>query len=80
MANVPQEQLDKLPLPPGFDRLPAESLQRLRTLMHNFKLDWDERHQQVKEFIMQLPREERRLMRPPSPPGFEQLPEEVGTF
>lgn len=77
MVNVPQEQLDNLPLPPGFNRLSIENQQRVRQIMHNFQNGWDARHEQVKEFLKQLPREERRVMRPPPPPGFESLPEEV---
>jgi hypothetical protein len=77
MSNVPQEQLDKLPLPPGFDRLSPENQQRVRQLMHDFKLDWDSRHERVREFIKTLPREERRAMQPRPPPGFENLPEET---
>lgn len=77
MSMVPQDQLDRLPLPPNFDRLDSENVQRVRQIMHNFKLDWDTRHQNVKDFISQLPVEQRRLLRPPTPPGFEQLPQEI---
>jgi hypothetical protein len=77
MSMVPQDQLDRLPLPPNFDRLDAENVQRIRQLMHNFQLDWDARHQSVKDFIAQLPMEQRRLLRPQGPPGFDSLPDEV---
>ncbi|KAI6236554.1 hypothetical protein M3Y95_00170000 [Aphelenchoides besseyi] len=73
---VPQDQLDRLPLPPGFDQLPAETLQRMKQIMHDFSLKWDDRFQKVAEFVRSLPREERRLLRPRLP-GFEALPEET---
>jgi hypothetical protein len=77
MSKVPQDQLDQLPLPMGFDRLSPENQLRVRQLMHNFNVDWEARHESVKQFIRDLPREQRRLMAPPPPPGFENVPEEV---
>ncbi|KAI6190515.1 hypothetical protein M3Y97_00126400 [Aphelenchoides bicaudatus] len=77
MANVPQEQLDRLPLPPGFDRLSFENQQRVRQLMHDFKLDWETRHENVKKFIDNLPRSERKMLIPGPPPGFEIVPKET---
>lgn len=76
LSLVPQEQLERLPLPPHFERLSPETIQRVRKIMQDFSLDWDARHQKVDEFVRSLPREERRLLRP-TIPGFEALPEEV---
>lgn len=77
MQRVPREQLSKLPLPPGFDRLPADAQQRVRAIFTDFTQPWDRRHQLVHEFVKELPREQRRLLRPPPPPGFERLPQDV---
>ncbi|KAI6227788.1 hypothetical protein M3Y99_01218900 [Aphelenchoides fujianensis] len=63
-------------LPPNFERLSPETLQRVRKIMQDFSLEWDARHQKVDEFVRSLPREERRLLRPVLP-GFEALPEKT---
>ncbi|KAH7730596.1 Protein Y75B7AR.1 [Aphelenchoides avenae] len=77
MRKVPVEIREKLPLPPGFDRLPAEKLKSIRGILTNNALDFDSRHEKLEEFIKSLPKEERRLIRPPPPPGFENLPQEI---
>ncbi|CAD5223935.1 unnamed protein product [Bursaphelenchus okinawaensis] len=77
MRQVPRAQLDKLPLPPGFDQLPYESVQRVRSIFTNFEINWDERHRLVMDFVQQLPREQRRLLRPTPPPFVMELPSEV---
>ncbi|CAD5231444.1 unnamed protein product [Bursaphelenchus xylophilus] len=77
MRQVPRAQLEKLPLPPGFDLLPFEAIQRVRAIFTNFEINWDERHRLVMNFIQQLPREQRRLLRPSPPPFIMELPVEV---
>lgn len=58
-------------------QLPAETQQRIRSIMHNYKTPWNERHAKVREFVKSLPVEERRLMRPPLPPFVRDLPQEA---
>lgn len=77
MRAVPRSQLDSLPLPPGFDKLPYEEVQRVRAIFTNFDLNWNERHEQVMEFVKNLPKELRRLLRPPPPPVLNELAAEV---
>ena len=74
---MPAEQRDRLPLPPNFDRLAADVQQKVRGHLSDFSIDWDERHRRIHELIRALPLEQRRLLRPPPPPGFESLPADV---
>jgi hypothetical protein len=77
MQQVPGDQLMKLPLPPLMRQLPTETQQRIRLIMHNYRTPWDERHQKVREFVQSLPKEEKRLMRPPLPEFVKDLPANV---
>ena len=83
MRMAPREQLDRLPLPVGFENLPSESLQRARTILHDFTLEWDERAEALQRFITALPTDEQRaildgastIQEASSPPMFvSQLP------
>jgi hypothetical protein len=51
LDDLPKETLEKLPLPPGLERLPEESKAKFRELHLNRGLDWRERHQLVQEAI-----------------------------
>jgi uncharacterized UPF0160 family protein len=57
--------------------LPAETQQRIRNIMHNYHVPWEERHQKVRDFVKALPKEEKRLMRPPLPDFVKDLPSEA---
>jgi len=74
MQQVPADQLARLPLPPLMRQLPAGTQQRIRSIMHNYRTPWEERHKMVRAFMKTLPAEEKRLMRPPLPPFMQQLP------
>jgi len=63
MHQVPQDQLDRLPLPAGMDQLPAELQARLRALVYNYSVPQPVRAQRVKEFIQSLPEEIRPQLR-----------------
>ncbi|KAI6206095.1 Beta-lactamase domain containing protein [Aphelenchoides besseyi] len=77
MQQVPDDQLKRLPLPFLFDKLPVETQQRLRGIIHNFRMPWDKRRELMHEFIHSLPVEERRVLRPPLPPFVSELPSNI---
>uniref|UniRef100_A0A914Y891 Uncharacterized protein n=1 Tax=Panagrolaimus superbus TaxID=310955 RepID=A0A914Y891_9BILA len=74
MNSLPTETLMKLPLPPHLRKLTEENQQKIRQFFADKSLSFDEKFQKTKEFIKSLPEAERRLARPPPPPGFENLP------
>uniref|UniRef100_A0AC34FZL2 Uncharacterized protein n=1 Tax=Panagrolaimus sp. ES5 TaxID=591445 RepID=A0AC34FZL2_9BILA len=77
MNSIPSETLMKLPLPPHLRKLSAENQQKIREFFADKSLSFDEKFQKTKEFIKSLPEAERKLARPPPPPGFENLPSDV---
>lgn len=77
MAEVPQETLEMLPLPPALYKLPATELSAAKKIFANKNLSFDEKNEAVRKFIQSLPTHLKRLVRPPLPRGFENLPEEV---
>jgi hypothetical protein len=77
MNELPQETLDLLPLPPALYRLPGAKLIAIRAIFTNKSLSFDEKNDAVRKFVRSLPIEERRLVRPPLPRGFENLPQET---
>uniref|UniRef100_A0A0N5AXF2 SXP/RAL-2 family protein Ani s 5-like cation-binding domain-containing protein n=1 Tax=Syphacia muris TaxID=451379 RepID=A0A0N5AXF2_9BILA len=78
MSALPAEILDKLPLPPGFDKLPKDVLNKIRAIHRDTKLSWRIKHQKIHSIIEALPEEiKNQLPPPPPPPGFEKLPKDV---
>lgn len=77
MAEVPQETLEMLPLPPALYKLPASELNAVRKIFANKKLGFDQKNEAVRTYIRNLPINLKRLVRPPLPRGFENLPEAV---
>ncbi|KAI6174280.1 Lactamase-B domain-containing protein [Aphelenchoides besseyi] len=77
MQQVPADQLKRLPLPFLFDKLPIETQQRIRSIIHNFRMPWDRRRELLHEFIHSLPVEERRVLRPPLPTFVSELPSNI---
>lgn len=63
MRQVPADQLARLPLPAGFERLPAELQQRVRSLIYDYSVPQQMRAQRVKEFVATLPEEVRPALR-----------------
>jgi hypothetical protein len=51
LDELPREVLEKLPLPPGLERLPEESKAKFKELHMNRNLSWRERHQLVQKAI-----------------------------
>ena len=54
MRQVPQDQLDRLPLPAELERLPAELQARARSLVYDYSIPQPIRAQRVRDFIQQL--------------------------
>jgi hypothetical protein len=63
MRQVPAEQINRLPLPSGMDRLPLELQQRLRSLVYDYSVPQAVRTQRVRQFVQQLPAEVRPPLR-----------------
>jgi len=63
MRQVPQQQIDLLPLPRGMSDLPAEIQKRLRTLVYDYSVEQPERARRVQEFVQSLPAELRPALR-----------------
>ncbi|KAI1724035.1 hypothetical protein Ddc_05235 [Ditylenchus destructor] len=77
MRSLPQEVLDKLPLPPGFDQLPPETVEKARAIFADKTLDYEAKNKKIIAFVKSLPEEQRQLVKPPLPPVLSQLSEEV---
>ncbi|KAI6183776.1 hypothetical protein M3Y97_00525100 [Aphelenchoides bicaudatus] len=63
MALVPQQTINRLPLPESFTRLPVEIQRNLRKLLYNFNMEWDARFLQLRQYIRTLPKAYRRILR-----------------
>lgn len=59
MRQVPDEQINQLPLPSGMEQLPAELQQRLRSLVYDYSVPQAIRAQRVRDFVGMLPAEVR---------------------
>lgn len=51
LDGLPKEILEKLPLPPGLERLPEEKKAKFKELHMNRELNWRERQQLVQQAI-----------------------------
>lgn len=78
MNSLPEDVLMKLPLPPHLRNLPSEAQEKLHKIFSDKTKSFEEKRKAEREFIKTLPLEQRRLARP-TPPGFENLPEEIKT-
>jgi len=63
MRQVPQEQINQLPLPSGMDQLPVELQKRARSLVYDYSVPQSIRAQRVKEFVQALPAGIRPMLR-----------------
>ena len=78
LNQLPDEILDKLPLPPEFDHLPDDAKKKIREIGRDRQLTMAQKHQKISSVIGALPPNIRRLIPPPVPPPvFDQLPAEV---
>jgi hypothetical protein len=63
MSELPAEVIEKLPMPMAFMKMPKEIQRNLRKILFNFKLEWNERHRQLRQYIRTLPKTYRRTLR-----------------
>lgn len=63
MKQVPQDQINRLPMPRGFDTLPVESQQRARSLIYDYSLPQPARALKVRRFVEELPPQIRSQLR-----------------
>jgi hypothetical protein len=63
MRQVPQQQIDLLPLPRGMNTLPVAETQKLRSLVYDYSVDQAERSRRVHEYVKSLPAELRPALR-----------------
>ena len=78
LNQLPDEILDKLPLPPEFDHLPDDAKKKIREIGRDRQLTMAQKHQKISSIIDALPPNIRRLIPPPVPPPvFDHLPAEV---
>lgn len=77
MRALPQNIIDRLPLPPGFDQLPPKYIAQARAIFGDKTLNFHEKDQKVFQFVHSLPPALRKKVRPPLPPAFERLNSET---
>jgi len=63
MRQVPQEQINQLPLPAGMEQLPAEYRARVRALVYDYSVPQTLRAQRIREFVQMLPEDMRPQLR-----------------
>ncbi|CAJ0595036.1 unnamed protein product [Cylicocyclus nassatus] len=68
LHSLPDAILDKIPLPPGFDKLPQKTRDELRKIHRDRSLTHRQRFQKMKQIINALPPELRPRRPPPPPP------------
>uniref|UniRef100_A0A7E4ZXJ7 SXP/RAL-2 family protein Ani s 5-like cation-binding domain-containing protein n=1 Tax=Panagrellus redivivus TaxID=6233 RepID=A0A7E4ZXJ7_PANRE len=66
LKALPKETLEKLPLPPHLRGLPADVQAKIRTIMGNFEVGFEDRKEEVRKYIDTLPEEVRKTI-PPKP-------------
>ncbi|KHJ91422.1 hypothetical protein OESDEN_08715 [Oesophagostomum dentatum] len=70
IATLPDYVLDKLPKPPGHDRLPKKTRDQLRKLQRDTSLTHRQRMEQMRQIFDALPANLRPPPPPPPPPSF----------
>ncbi|KAI6206094.1 hypothetical protein M3Y94_00867300 [Aphelenchoides besseyi] len=74
--SLPMEIVVRLPLPNGFERLPADVFNRILYVRSAPGFKWEERQELIRDIVESLPEEQRRAMATRlegPPPGFEQF-------
>lgn len=73
--SLPQQVIERLPLPNEYERLPADVYRRIQYVHIAPGFKWAERQQLIRDIVESLPMEQRQLMHTPKiggpPPGFE---------
>jgi len=63
MSQVPNEILEKLPLPQPMGKLPDTIQKNIRKIIYTFQTKWDERLRQLRQYVRTLPKSYRRMLR-----------------
>ncbi|CAD5230780.1 unnamed protein product [Bursaphelenchus xylophilus] len=69
MSSLPAEILDKIPPPPGFNKLPENVQQQLKSINRSRELSWQQKQEKLRELIHSLPAHLRSILMPPMPGG-----------
>uniref|UniRef100_A0AC35UGP2 DUF148 domain-containing protein n=1 Tax=Rhabditophanes sp. KR3021 TaxID=114890 RepID=A0AC35UGP2_9BILA len=77
MNSLPTEVLSKLPLPPHLRVLPEEYQAKIKKIMIDKELTFQQKREQTKEIIKTLPEEIKKLIKVPLPPCLQNLPESI---
>jgi len=54
--------LDRIPAPPGFDRLPEATRNTLKSINRNPNKPWADKQRELQQFIMSLPQEQKSIL------------------
>jgi hypothetical protein len=69
MVTVPHDVLDRIPPPPGFDKLPAEVQTQLKQINRSRELSWQQKQEKIRTLIHSLPSHLRSILAGPMPGG-----------
>ncbi|KAK6752248.1 hypothetical protein RB195_003582 [Necator americanus] len=67
MSSLPEELIEKLPQPPGFENLPQSTRQQLKAIHHDKTINWRQRHEKIRAVLEAVPPHLRPQMPPPPP-------------
>ncbi|KAI1712181.1 hypothetical protein DdX_09725 [Ditylenchus destructor] len=65
MVQLPVEILDKIPTPPGFDQLPEEVRNRIKSINRNKDKAWAEKQTELQQYVQSLPADQKALLMGP---------------
>lgn len=65
MDTLPEDVFEKLPFPPGFDKLPADVLDKLKAIRKDKSISIEQRFKDFQKVIEALPEDQKALIRPP---------------
>jgi hypothetical protein len=67
MVTVPHEILDKIPPPPGFNKLPEPVQTQLKQINRSRDLTWQQKQEKLRDLIHSLPAHLRSILAGPMP-------------
>ncbi|KAH7684445.1 Protein Y75B7AR.1 [Aphelenchoides avenae] len=65
MSSMPDEILDKIPPPPGFEKLPQEVRNSLKQINRSRDYTWEQKQEKLRELIQSLPSDQRSILAGP---------------
>ncbi|KJH51741.1 hypothetical protein DICVIV_02052 [Dictyocaulus viviparus] len=54
MVSLPEDVLDRLPPPPGFERLPLSIRNELKKIHRDKGINWRQRHEKIRSLVSEL--------------------------